>query len=138
MPSLLRVALDEWDAGAARPELAALRHLVVTGETLPGDLCRRWLAHYPGVPLVNAYGPTECSDDVTHAFIRSEDDLGPVRAPIGSAVRNTSLYVLGDGLRPVPAGVPGELYVGGFGVGRGYLDDSRRTASVFVADPYSP
>ncbi|MFI0727653.1 amino acid adenylation domain-containing protein [Streptomyces sp. NPDC021225] len=138
VPSLLRVALDEWDAGASRPELAALRHLVVTGETLPADLCRRWLAHYPGVPLVNAYGPTECSDDVTHAFIRSEDDLGPVRAPIGSAVRNTSLYVLGDGLRPVPAGVPGELYVGGFGVGRGYLDDSRRTASVFVADPYSP
>ncbi|MEU5647227.1 amino acid adenylation domain-containing protein [Streptomyces milbemycinicus] len=138
VPSLLRVALDEWDAGAARPELTALRHLVVTGETLPVDLCRRWLAHYPGVPLVNAYGPTECSDDVTHAFIRSEDDLGPVRAPIGSAVRNTSLYVLGDGLRPVPAGVPGELYVGGFGVGRGYLDDSRRTASVFVADPYSP
>ncbi|MFK4184133.1 amino acid adenylation domain-containing protein [Streptomyces sparsogenes] len=138
VPSLLRVALDEWDAGAARPELAALRHLVVTGETLPVDLCRRWLAYYPGIPLVNAYGPTECSDDVTHAFIRSEDDLGPVRAPIGSAVRNTSLYVLGDGLRPVPAGVPGELYVGGFGVGRGYLDDSRRTALVFVADPYSP
>ncbi|MEC4020707.1 non-ribosomal peptide synthetase, partial [Streptomyces sp. H27-D2] len=137
VPSLLRVALDEWEAGAARPALGSLRALVVTGEALPADLCRRWLACFPAVPLVNAYGPTECSDDVTHAFIRTEDDLTSVRAPIGSAVRNTSLYVLGDGLRPVPAGVPGELYVGGVGVGRGYLDDPRRTAAVFIADPYA-
>ncbi|MEU0115570.1 amino acid adenylation domain-containing protein [Streptomyces bobili] len=138
VPSLLRAAVDDWDSGAARPRLASLRHLVVTGEALPADLCRRWFALFPDVPLVNAYGPTEASDDVTHAFIRSEADLGDVHTPIGSAIRNTRLYVLGDGLRPVPVGAPGELYVGGVGVGRGYLDDPRRTSAVFVADPFAP
>ncbi len=137
VPSLLRVALDDWDAGAALPSLASLRRLVVTGEALPPDLCTRWLAYFPGIALVNAYGPTECSDDVTHAVIDARTDVTGARAPIGSVIRNTRLYVLGDGLRPVPAGMPGELYVGGDGVGRGYLRDPRRTALAFVADPYA-
>ncbi|MEC4017528.1 non-ribosomal peptide synthetase [Streptomyces sp. H27-D2] len=137
VPSLLRAALDSWDAGAPVPGLAPLRTLMVTGEVLPAELCGRWFGYFPGIALVNAYGPTECSDDVTHALIRSGDDLASVRAPLGRAVRNTGLYVLGDSLRPVPAGVPGELYVGGTGVGRGYLGDPRRTAAVFVADPYA-
>ncbi|MFD4573531.1 amino acid adenylation domain-containing protein [Streptomyces sp. NPDC058417] len=137
VPSLLRAALDAWDAGARPPALTALRHLVVTGEALPADLCRRWLARHPGIPLVNAYGPTECSDDVTHALITGPAAPGAVRAPIGRAVRETGLYVLDDALRPVPAGVPGELYVGGRGVGRGYLGDARRTGAVFVADPFA-
>ncbi|MFJ4190007.1 amino acid adenylation domain-containing protein [Kitasatospora sp. NPDC089509] len=138
VPSLLRAALDAWEAGAARPGLALLRRLVVTGEALPADLARRWFALCPGIPLVNAFGPTECSDDVTHALICSPADLDSVRAPIGRPVRDTRLYVLGDSLQPVPAGQPGELYVGGRGVGRGYLDDPRRTAGAFVADPYAP
>ncbi|MFJ8473976.1 amino acid adenylation domain-containing protein [Kitasatospora sp. NPDC094011] len=138
VPSLLRAALDAWEAGAALPGLALLRRLVVTGEALPADLARRWFALCPGIPLVNAFGPTECSDDVTHALICSPADLDSVRAPIGRPVRDTRLYVLGDSLQPVPAGQPGELYVGGRGVGRGYLDDPRRTAGAFVADPYAP
>ncbi len=137
VPSLLRAALDTWDVVEARPKLPSLRHLVVTGEALPPDLCLRWFARFPTVPLVNAYGPTECSDDVTHAFVTVEDAAGTTRVPIGRAVRNTSLYVLGDDLGPVPTGVPGELYVGGVGVGLGYLGDPRRTAATFLADPFS-
>ncbi|MFF4398373.1 non-ribosomal peptide synthetase, partial [Streptomyces sp. NPDC001480] len=139
VPSLLRAALDAWDvegpAGGA-PELPGLRWLMVTGEALPADLCERWHARYPRVPLMNAYGPTECSDDVTHAVIRAGDALDG-RVPIGGAVRNTRLYVLGDELQPVPVGVPGELYVGGAGVGRGYLGDPARTAGTFMADPFA-
>ncbi|MFD8706499.1 amino acid adenylation domain-containing protein [Kitasatospora sp. NPDC059648] len=138
VPSLLRAALDSWDDGAEPPVLDGLRRLVVTGEALPADLAHRWFARYPAIPLVNAYGPTECSDDVTHAVIGSPAELDSVRAPIGRAVRGTGLYVLDDALRPVPDGAPGELYVGGRGVGRGYLDQPGRTASVFVADPFSP
>ncbi|MER7751514.1 amino acid adenylation domain-containing protein [Kitasatospora sp. NPDC097643] len=137
VPSLLRAALDAWESGTEAPELPALRRLVVTGEALPADLARRWFALRPGIPLVNAFGPTECSDDVTHALIGSTADLDSVRAPIGRPVRDTRLYVLGDSLQPVPAGRPGELYVGGRGVGRGYLDDPRRTAAVFLPDPYA-
>ncbi|MFF9088256.1 amino acid adenylation domain-containing protein [Streptomyces sp. NPDC014991] len=138
VPSLLRATLDAWDEGAELPGLPALRWLVVTGEELPAELCRRWFARFPEVPVVNAYGPTECSDDVTHAVITAETaGARRVTSPIGRAVRNTRLYVLDDRLRPVPAGVPGDLYVAGAGVGRGYLGDPGRTAGAFVADPFA-
>ncbi|WP_409182808.1 amino acid adenylation domain-containing protein [Amycolatopsis sp. VS8301801F10] len=135
VPSLLRAALDFWDAGGA-PDLTGLRWLVVTGEALPPDLCVRWFGYFPEIPLVNAYGPTECSDDVTHAVLSSVDDVRGLRTPIGLPVRNTRLYVLSDELLPVPAGAAGELYVGGLVVGRGYVGDPGKTGSVFVADPF--
>ncbi|MEU7254865.1 amino acid adenylation domain-containing protein [Streptomyces rimosus] len=138
VPSLLRAALDAWETAGGFPSLPKLRYLVVTGEALPVDVCRRWFARYPGIPLVNAYGPTECSDDVTHAVLTVDTDLAGSRVPIGRVVRNTRLYVLDDALRPVPVGVPGELYVAGTGVGRGYLADPARTASTFMADPFGP
>ncbi|MEO3872706.1 amino acid adenylation domain-containing protein, partial [Nonomuraea sp. B12E4] len=137
VPSLLRAALDAWDDGAPLPDLGALRRLLVTGESLSADLCRRWFRRFPGVPVVNAYGPTECSDDVTHGFITSAADVPDVVAPIGRPVRNLELYVLDRTLQPVPAGVPGELYVGGQGVGLGYLGRPAATAVSFVADPFS-
>ncbi|GAA1939034.1 amino acid adenylation domain-containing protein [Amycolatopsis minnesotensis] len=136
VPSLLRAALDVWDDGGKVPELALLRSLVVTGEALPPDLCVRWFERFGAIPMVNAYGPTECADDVTHAVITPSGGLEGPRVPIGHAVRNTRLYVLGDGLRPVPVGVPGELYVAGAGVGRGYLADAARTAVTFLPDPF--
>lgn len=138
VPSLLRGALDGWEEGAGHPALPLLRTLMVTGETLPSDLCGRWSALYPEIPLVNAYGPTECSDDVTHAVIGPHNlPTGP-SAPIGHAVRGTRLVVLDDALRPVPQGTPGELYAAGTGVGRGYLDDAARTALAFLPDPFGP
>ncbi|MFE3492131.1 amino acid adenylation domain-containing protein [Streptomyces sp. NPDC059175] len=135
VPSLLRAALDHWDVTRGGPDVGGLRWLVVTGEALPPDLCGRWWQRFPSVPLMNAYGPTECSDDVTHAVLRSGEDVG-ARAAIGRPVRNTRLYVLDDHLRPVPRGTIGELYVSGVGVGRGYLDDAVKTAATFLPDPY--
>ncbi|GAA3375588.1 hypothetical protein GCM10020367_43970 [Streptomyces sannanensis] len=138
VPSLLRAALDGWSgAGSEPPALPDLRLLMVTGEALPREVCERWLRTYPGIPLINAFGPTECSDDVTHAVIDSPDRIADGAVPIGRAVRNTRLYVLDDRLQPVPVGTPGELYAAGTGVGRGYLDDPVRTAAVFTADPFS-
>lgn len=136
VPSLLRVALDLW-----RTEFPAalrrLRLLMVTGEALPPDLCRAWFRLAPQVPLVNAYGPTECSDDVTHAVITQGTELG-LRAPIGTAIENTELLVLGGDLQPVPTGAVGELYVAGACVGRGYIGSPGRTAGTFVAWPDGP
>jgi len=137
VPSLMRFVLDEVEVrGEARPELGALRWLVPTGEALPPELARRWLAAYPRVPLVNAYGPTECSDDVSHHTLRSVDE-GLTQVPIGKPVANTRLVVADRRLEPTPLGVPGELVVAGLGVGRGYLDEGRRTAQVFVPDPWA-
>ncbi|MCK9922450.1 amino acid adenylation domain-containing protein [Frankia sp. AgPm24] len=136
VPSLLRAGLDVWDTDAPVAELPALRRLVVTGETLPPELCARWFQRFPNIPIVNAYGPTECSDDVTHAELTSA--VGAGRVPIGTPIRNTALYVLDEWSEPVPAGVPGELHVGGVGVGRGYLDRPELSAERFVPDPYGP
>jgi amino acid adenylation domain-containing protein len=137
VPSLMRAMLEDIAARSAKPDLAALRWLVPTGEALPPELCRQWLQLYPQIPLTNAYGPTECSDDVTHYVIRSAPAAEQARVPIGYPVANMRLYILDRHLEPVPPGVSGELYVGGVGVGRGYLHNSRLTAETFRPDPFS-
>ncbi|MEU1513093.1 amino acid adenylation domain-containing protein [Streptomyces sp. NPDC005811] len=137
VPSLLRATLDVWDAAGPAPELPALRWMISNGEALPADLCRRWFARYPDIPLANLYGPTECSDDVTHAYVSTPGELDAPVVPIGRPLRNTRLHVLGADLRPVPRGARGELFISGWGVGRGYLGDPRRTATTFVPDPFA-
>ncbi len=139
VPSLLRMLLEEAErrGTAGRPALARLRWLIPTGEALPADLCRRWLGLYPAIPMLNAYGPTECSDDVTHQPIRHAPGAESASVPIGRPVANLRLYALDREYEPVPAGVPGELFVGGVGVGRGYCFDAERTAEAFVPDPFA-
>ncbi len=124
------------DAGAS--VLAKVRWVLPTGEALPSTLCRRWFARYPAIPLMNAYGPAECSDDVsTHVMCSPPDDADrPV--PIGRPVPGFRLYILNRHLTPVPIGTAGELCIGGVGVGRGYLRDPERTAAVFVPDLFGP
>ncbi|HWS54338.1 MAG TPA: amino acid adenylation domain-containing protein [Pyrinomonadaceae bacterium] len=138
VPTLLRMMTEEaGPRGERRPALSRLRWMIPTGEELPPGLCRRWLALYPSIPLLNAYGPTECSDDVSHCRIAEPPPPSAARVPIGRPVMNTRLYVLDAALGPAPVGVPGELYVGGAGVGRGYLHSPGRTAEAFVPDPFS-
>ena len=138
VPSLLRVLVEEAERGAVRPGLASLRWMIPTGEALPPELTASWLRLYPDIPLLNAYGPTECSDDVTHAVVRTWPEEGaPPRVPIGRPVANLHLHVVDRYLQPLPIGIPGELCVGGTGVGRGYLDEPARTADMFVPDPFA-
>lgn len=135
VPSLLNVAIEAEAAGRLLPEITGLRWLMLTGEALPADSVRAWLAAHPGAALVNAYGPTECSDDVSQAEFRQGSYLGRATAPIGTALQNTELLVLNDDLRPCPPGVSGELYVAGVGVGIGYLGRPGLTSATFIADP---
>lgn len=134
VPSMLRAVLDDEPR-----DLTALRWIVPTGEALPTTLCRRWLARYPHIPLLNTYGSTECSDDQCHYVIRSlaQADEAVAIASIGTPVANMTAHVLDVNLRPVPAGVAGDLYIGGIGVGRGYIGDPERTAASFIPDPFS-
>jgi amino acid adenylation domain-containing protein len=136
VPSQLRALIAA--VSPAPPPLSALRWLIATGEALPAALCRSWWLLYPTVPLLNAYGPTECSDDVAHQPARP-DAIGAAEAgvPIGRPVVNLSLYVLDRWLQPLPIGARGEICAGGAGVGRGYLADAARTAEVFVPDPFA-
>ena len=82
--------------------------------------------------MINAYGPTECSDDVTHYPIYEAPGEEVVNMPIGRPIANMRMYILDAELQPVPIGVEGELYVGGIGVGRGYLNDPKRTNDAFI------
>ncbi len=137
VPSLLAAVLDE--ARRLPGEAAALgglRWAIPTGEALPAELARSWMELCPGTPLLNAYGPTECSDDVAHHRVLAGDlGLGPV--PIGRPVINTRLYVLDAELEPMPCQASGEVWVGGAGVGRGYLGDPAKTAAAFRPDPFA-
>ncbi|WP_437671269.1 amino acid adenylation domain-containing protein [Sorangium sp. So ce131] len=135
VPSYLGALLDVID-GLESPPALPLRAVSVTGEAVQPRLCARFLERFPEVRLLNAYGPTECSDDITHHWILPEDTRG-LRVPIGRPIHNATLYVVDDRMRLSGIGVPGELLAGGLPVGRGYLGDPDRTASSFVRDPFA-
>ncbi len=116
-------------ASVPRIPLPALRTFSVGGETCPPELVAHWSA---GHKMVNAYGPTESTMCATLSGALSVGGT----PPIGSPVANTRVYVLDAALRAVPVGVPGELYLAGAGLARGYLDRPALTASRFVANPF--
>ncbi len=138
VPSLLRVVVEGVERGdVEREEFLGLRWIIPTGEALPPDLARRWFALFPSVPLVNAYGPTECSDDVSHFHLVCAPAEDAESISIGRTLREMALVTVGRDFEPTPIGVPGELCVAGAGVGRGYLNDPGRTAEAFVPDPFT-
>ncbi|MGC4098051.1 MAG: amino acid adenylation domain-containing protein [Nitrospira sp.] len=138
VPALLQGLLEAAsEAGSdAAPRLQDLRWVLPTGEALPPPVCRQWLARYPAIPLLNAYGPAECADDVAVHPILEPPAADTTHMPIGRPIERTRLHILNAWLEPVPPGVPGELYVAGVGVGRGYLQDPARTAEVFLPDRF--
>ncbi|HLL45115.1 MAG TPA: amino acid adenylation domain-containing protein, partial [Longimicrobiaceae bacterium] len=118
------------------PELLeGVRQLVVGGEAVSPAHARRALEAYPGLRLVNGYGPSECTVFATCWPVPAGFDGHTV--PIGRPIGDRRVYVLDGGLEPVPVGVPGELYVGGPAVARGYLGRPALTAGAFVPDPFS-
>jgi amino acid adenylation domain-containing protein len=134
VPGVIQSMLED-GAPQKAPSFQRVRWMIPTGEALPPAVCRAWFSRYPRVPLINAYGPAECSDDVTVHPMHAPPERATT--PIGRPVPNLDVYVLDEALRPVPLGVVGELYVGGVGVGRGYLRRPELTAERFVPDPYS-
>ncbi|MEU9049299.1 amino acid adenylation domain-containing protein [Streptomyces sp. NPDC048384] len=135
VPSMLRVFLDDPAAGQAR---GVLRRLVCSGEALPTELAERCAESLPGTELHNLYGPTEAAVDVTAWPCAEGTRSAAGSVPIGRPVWNTRTLVLDAHLRPVPPGIPGELYLGGAQLARGYLHRPGLTADRFVADPYGP
>ncbi|MEM7350597.1 MAG: non-ribosomal peptide synthase/polyketide synthase, partial [Acidobacteriota bacterium] len=137
-PTLLGLLLEECDQlGTQKPPAAPLRWLLVSGEALPPVLCRRWLAIYPHVPLLNAYGATECSDDVTHHPVYEPLPAEAVHVPLGFPMPDSTVYILDRDVRAAAIGVPGEIFMGGICVGRGYRGDPTRSAQSFVPDPWA-
>ncbi|HEV3048981.1 MAG TPA: amino acid adenylation domain-containing protein, partial [Longimicrobium sp.] len=129
VPTLLQMLLDE----PAFRTCTSLRRVFCGGEPLTAELRARFFATL-GAELHNLYGPTEAAIDSTHWACRAEE---AVRPPIGRPIHGAQAYVLDPHGNPVPPGLPGELYVGGAGVARGYRGRPALTAERFVPDPYS-
>ncbi|SEP95030.1 non-ribosomal peptide synthetase [Lentzea albida] len=112
-----------------------LRGLICNGEVLGAELARRWHDLMPEVPLFNAYGPAECTDDATQGTVPADAD--GTAATIGRPLANIRVYVLDQDCVPAPPGVLGEIHIGGLSVGRGYHRAPGLTAAAFVPDPFS-
>ncbi|MGW7689423.1 non-ribosomal peptide synthase/polyketide synthase [Streptomyces asiaticus] len=148
--------LDEWAGDVGRPsfmkvtpshlgllealpgEVSPSGMLITGGEALVGEALASWRAAHPDVTVVNAYGPTEATVNCADFRIEPGQTVAGGAVPIGRPFWNTRAYVLDAGLRPVPPGVAGELYVAGVVLARGYLGRADLTAERFTADPYGP
>ncbi|WP_438016891.1 amino acid adenylation domain-containing protein [Sorangium sp. So ce315] len=131
VPSMLRTFLDEQ---GERPLASSLRHVICSGEALGAELASRFLARAGGARLHNLYGPTEAAVDVT--AWECERGRHEALVPIGYPIAGIHIHLLDASGQPVPVGVPGELYIGGVGVARGYLGQPALTAERFVPDSF--
>ncbi|MGE5362730.1 MAG: amino acid adenylation domain-containing protein, partial [Bacteroidota bacterium] len=109
-----------------------LKQLIVAGESCPPEPAAYWSE---GRKFFNAYGPTEATVCATIADCSNTDGISPLS--IGRPIANTSVYILDKYNQPVPIGIPGELYIGGKGVARGYLNRAELSAEKFIKDPFS-
>ena len=130
VPSMLGAFLEERNVETCR----SLRRVICSGETLPFEFQRRFFDRL-GADLHNLYGPTEAAVDVTYWVCKREGPLQMV--PIGRPIANIQIYLLDAQLNPVPIGVQGELYIGGIGVGRGYLNRPELTAERFIPNVFT-
>ncbi|WP_447649790.1 non-ribosomal peptide synthase/polyketide synthase [Pseudomonas abietaniphila] len=129
VPSMLAAFMAQDDLSGC----SSLKRIVCSGEALPADLARETLQRLPNAGLFNLYGPTEAAIDVTHWTCRSEPGAS---VPIGQPIANLQIHILDSRLNPQPIGVPGELYIGGDGLARGYHQRPGLTAERFVASPF--
>jgi amino acid adenylation domain-containing protein len=142
-PSLLRVL----DAEEVLRQVPSLHTVISAGEACPKEIALRWSASRR---FINAYGPTEATVGPTYFVVQSRSDTdgtplelvgvpqGAATVPIGKPIANMKVYILDNHRHLIPAGVHGEIYLGGIGLARGYLNRPELTAEKFVANPFSP
>jgi len=127
-PAQMKVLIE---AGLLTQRSASVSLVIIGGEQIPESLWR-WLAEYTPITFFNVYGPTECTVNAAVCKIETVQAT-PV---IGRPLPNVRVYILDEQRQPMPVGVPGEVYVGGQGVARGYLANPALTAERFIPDPF--
>nr|NJM02644.1 non-ribosomal peptide synthetase [Desulfobacula sp.] len=133
VPSMLSLFLETAKQEPGR--CPSLKRVFSSGEALAPALAGKFFTIFPRAELHNLYGPTEASIDVSFRACTPEDGTLVV-LPIGKPIANTRLHILDKNRTPVPAGVTGELYIGGVGLAREYLNRPDLTREKFIADPY--
>jgi amino acid adenylation domain-containing protein len=138
VPVVLKVLTDHIATlDNSERNLPNFKWMMVTGEPVPVRLVNQWLSIYPDIPIVNAYGPTEVSDDSAQHIITQPLPETCISVPLGRPLPNLQILILDRNSKLVPVGVPGELCVSGIGVADGYWGDPERTQKAFVPNPYS-
>ena len=117
-------------------EWTSLRLGTTSAEPVPPAMVERWKSTFPGVPLLNLYGATECSSNAT-CYDARDTPPGAIRVPIGRPLDNVRVHVLDAELRPVPPDTPGEMCVSGACLARGYLNLPDLTSLRFVPNPFA-
>ncbi|MEK4444282.1 MULTISPECIES: amino acid adenylation domain-containing protein [unclassified Niallia] len=118
--------------------LSSLQWIMATGETLSVSLLNMLLEFFPHTKIANAYGPTEASDDTMQYNTKERLTENEARVPIGKPLPNVRVHILDDKYMLVPIGAPGEIYISGIAVGKGYWLDDEKTRESFISDPYFP
>ncbi|MBV9788006.1 MAG: amino acid adenylation domain-containing protein, partial [Chloroflexi bacterium] len=130
--------LADHDGTPARHRLASLRYVFLGGEPIAVARLEAWATRAgSNTQLVNTYGPTECTDIASFYRVDHLERFRDTPVPIGYPITNFSLFILDRQMEPVPVGVAGELYIGGIGLGQGYLNRPELTAEKFVPHPFS-
>ena len=127
VPSYFSLVLDYLSQNTI--PLTFLRMMVLTGEPLKHEQVKRWFGLYPEIEIVNAYGPTECSDDITHHRFQVPPENNIV--PIGKPICNMRIHILDQNDDYVPYGTLGDICVSGIGVGLGYINSDEKTTQAF-------
>ncbi|NDK98576.1 non-ribosomal peptide synthetase [Photorhabdus bodei] len=136
-PSVLKILLEHLlSQGEAATPLPDLKWLMIIAEPCPVPLVNRWLQYYPEIPVMNGYGPSEASDDITYFIIDKPLEERVKNIPIGKPLPNLTMYVLDQHMQILPTNVIGELCVSGVGVGKGYWNKPEKTAESFKDNPF--
>lgn len=139
VPSMLNVFLSYVEMRVSSDRLSTVKKYFSSGEALTirlTDTFNRLLNKHYGAELYNLYGPTEATVEVSYFDCSPKVTLKTV--PIGKPIDNIHLYIMDNNMNLVPIGIPGELYIGGIGVARGYINNPALTAEKFLPDPYFP
>lgn len=132
VPSLLRLFISNLEDFTC----PSLNKMIIGGEILDTDLAERTIQKFKKLRLINVYGPTETSIDSSY-YDYSKNGSPLDYVPIGKPIWNTKLYILNDDLKPVSIGTIGELYIGGEGLTRGYLNHPDLTIERFILNPFT-
>ena len=131
VPALWSALLEELEGSQGALSFSGLTALYLGGERVPPQLVRRTLRRLPHLEIWNLYGPTEATANATAGRLPADGTIS-----IGRPIANARIYVLDPHGQPAPVGVPGEIYVGGAGVARGYWNRDELTRERFLRDPF--